>query len=265
MQHAIDGNAAPHNCRPPRWRRWLPAVLLAATLVPSGQVRAGDAPSAFTPAQRAEIVEILRHALAADPSILREAIGALQADEERQQDAERSADLVRLGPSLVNPADPLAGNPQGNVTVVEFYDLHCPYCRGMAPVLEQLLQTDRKVRLVFKDIPVLGPGSVLGARAVLAAQRQGGYQRLQTAIFHAGGPITEASLQDAAAKAGLDWPRLHRDMADPAIDARLHANLALARRLGVQGTPAFVVGKHMADGATDLDALQQMVAAARQN
>jgi protein-disulfide isomerase len=274
MRHAIDGIAEADNRMTRRkvaGHGPFLALLLLAGLLGTMPGRAEEAktpapapPSAFTPAQRAEIVVILRQALASDPSILRDAIVALQADEVRQHEAAAQAAIQSLTPALVaTPGDPVAGNPQGDVTLVEFYDLHCPYCRRMLPVLDQLLHTDPKLRVVYKDIPVLGPGSQLGARAVLAAQRQGGYGQLQKAIMKAGGPITEESLHTAATRVGLDWARLQRDMADPAIEARIDANLDLARQLGVDGTPAFVVGTRMLPGAVDLAELQDAVAAAR--
>jgi protein-disulfide isomerase len=226
--------------------------------------RAGEVPSSFTPAQRAEIVTILRQALVSDPSILRDAITALRDAEARDRETAARSAIEQLGPALTASAgDPVAGNPRGDVTVVEFYDLRCPYCRRMVPVIAELLHGDRNVRLVYKDIPILGPGSMLGARAVLAAQRQNGYARLQAVIMQGSSQITEDSLRKAADEAGLDWARLQRDMQDPAIEARIRANLDLARKLGIDGTPAFVVGKQLIPGAVDLADLQDAVKAAR--
>jgi len=247
-------------------RRIVPLLLLPilATLAAFTVARAED--SGFTPAQRAEIVSILRHALATDPTILRDAVAALREDEaERKEAASRDA-LVQYQAALTaDPADPQAGDPHGDVTVVEFYDLQCPYCRTMVPALAQLLHSDAHVRLVYKDIPVLGPGSQLGARAVLAARLQSadGYAKLQEAIMQGSRQISEDSLRADAARAGLDWPRLRHDMADPAIAARLQTNLDLARALGVEGTPVFVIGKRMVPGAVALAELQTAVSAAR--
>jgi protein-disulfide isomerase len=223
-----------------------------------------DDPAAFTPAQRAEIVSILRQALKSDPSILRDAVAALQADEAARRARNATATIERLGPALTaTPGDPVAGNPHGDVTLVEFYDLRCPYCRRMLPVLDALIRSDPKLRVVYKDIPILGASSVLGAKAVLAAQRQGGYLRLHNALMQGGTQITETSLQAAAQAAGLDWARLQRDMADPAIEARINANLDLAHELDVDGTPVFVIGKQLLPGAAELADLQDAVKAAR--
>lgn len=127
----------------------------------------------FTPAQRAEIVAIMRDALQRDPSILREAVVALQADEGARSQAATQAAIAKVGPDLVTSADPVAGDPRGDVTIVEFFDTRCPYCRKLEPVMDKFLANDGKVKLVYKDLPILGPASVLGTKALLAAQNQG--------------------------------------------------------------------------------------------
>jgi protein-disulfide isomerase len=240
----------------------LPVLLALASLLASA--RADDPPSSFTASQRAEIVAVVRQALKTDPTILRDAVTALQTDDAAVKEAAARAAIDRSGPALTGtPTDPMAGNPDGDVTVVEFYDLRCPYCRRMLPVLADLLRQDPNIRLVYKDIPILGPASVLGARAVLAAQRQGGYLRLHDAIMAGPPGITEDSLRQNAASAGLDWGRLRHDMDDAGIERRIDANLALARDLGIDGTPVYVVGGRMLPGAVDLAELQGAVAAMR--
>jgi protein-disulfide isomerase len=214
----------------------------------------------FTPAQRAEIVRILRDALKQDPSILRDAVASLQADDARRDaDASRTA-IAAQRDNMVSPDDPVAGNRTGSVTVVEFYDTRCPYCRQMEPTMLQLLQKDRSVRLVYKDLPILGPQSVLAAHALLAAQKQGGYDRLRTALMRMPPDYTKDQIMAAAGKLGLDDARLARDMDDPAITARLDANLRLARALGIDGTPAVVVGDTLMPGAVELADLEKAIA-----
>lgn len=235
------------------------AVLLAGPAPASAQSKA-----AFTPEQRDEIVSIMRDALQRDPSILRDAITALQADESAREQTAAQAAIARDAPALKDAhGDPEAGNPKGDVTVVEFYDLRCPYCRRMLSVDDETLKQEPNVRLVFKDIPVLGPSSVLGAKAVLAAERQGGYLKLRHAIMSGTPNITEDSLREAAGEAGLNWQKLRHDMDDPDIQARISANLNLAHDLGVHGTPAYVVGEQLIPGATDVNGLRAAIAAAR--
>ena len=134
------------------------AILMLAALLP-GFARAADPgpPPAFTPAQRADIIQIVREALKTDPSILRDAITAIQADESARDAAESKGAIASRQKDLLDSAgDPETGNPHGDVTVVEFYDPRCPYCRRMLPGIEALLQKDHGIRLVYKDIPVLG-------------------------------------------------------------------------------------------------------------
>ncbi len=244
--------------------RLLPALLIAlSTAGPlAGPVLAAD-PPALTPAQRADVVAILRDTLRTDPGILRDALAALQADDDRRHDTAQADVLQLLAGKLVDPADPVAGNPAAAVTLVEFYDTRCPYCRRMMGVTEELLRTDPGVRIVFKDLPILGPASQLESRALLAAQRQGGYLRLQAAVMRTSAPSTRDSLQAEAERQGLDGAALLRDMDDPAIKARLDANIALAQQIGLQGTPAMVIGSRLIPGAVALDDLRAAVAEAR--
>ncbi len=235
------------------------ARLLLLLVVTAGVARAGE----FTPAQRAEIVTILRDALKQDPSILRDAVTALQADEgERSQAAARAA-IGQVQGELVLPGDPVAGDPHGDVTIVEFFDTRCPYCRKMEPVMDSFLAQDHKVRLVYKDLPILGPASVLGTKALLAAQKQNAYTRMREAVMKLPPDTTRAQIEAAAHGLGLDWPRMARDMDDPSVQARIDANLKLARTLGIQGTPALVIGSDLIPGAVDLPDLQKAVADAR--
>jgi protein-disulfide isomerase len=233
--------------------RFLLATVVACLFVATA--RANE----FTPAQRAEIVQILRDALKHDPSILRDAVTALQADEGERQRAALAAAKDRL----VDPADPIGGNPTGDVTIVEFFDTRCPYCRKLEPAMADLLARDRGVRLVYKDLPILGPPSVLGAKALLAAQKQGGYEKLRDAIMAAPPQITKATIQTATQQVGLDWKRLERDMDDPAVQARINANIQLAHAIGIEGTPALVIGGDLIPGAVDLAELRKMVAKVR--
>lgn len=240
--------------------RLLRAVALVLPLMLLAQSAFADA---FTPAQRSEIVAIVRDALKNDPSILRDAITALQAQEEQQtQDAARAA-IAKAGNRLVTPADPVAGNPQGDVTIVEFFDTRCPYCRRIEPVVDSFLKQDGKVRLVYKDLPILGPASVLGTRALLAAQRQGAYLKMREAVMKLPPDTSMAQLETTARSLGLDWPRMKQDMDDPSVQVRIDANLKLAHELGIRGTPALVVGDTLIPGAVDMADLRKAVADAR--
>ena len=238
-------------------------VLLCLTLVLTGLQPA--AAQSFTPAQRADIVAIVRDALRNDPSILRDAFVELQKDEAQGQDRAASAAIVRLDKQIHDPADAVEGNPLGDVTIVEFYDTRCPYCRRMLPVIADLVRAEPNVKVVMKDMPILGPASLLESRALLAAQRQGGYFKLRDAVMANSTAQTIDSLRDTANHLGLDGTRMVRDMDDPAIKARLEANVALAQQIGIQGTPAMVIGTTLLAGAADVGELRQAISTARQH
>jgi protein-disulfide isomerase len=235
-------------------------ILLSVLLSPIlPEARAAE----FTPAQRAEIVGIVRDALKQDPSILRDAVVALQADEgERTQAATRAA-IAHHQAQLITPNDPVAGDPHGDVTIVEFFDTRCPYCRRLEPVMESFLAKDHKVRLVYKDLPILGPASVLGSKALLAAQKQDAYGKMRDAVMRLPSDTTLPQIESAARGLGLDWGRMSQDMQDPIVQARIDANIKLAHDLGIQGTPALIIGNDVVPGAVDLPDLQKAVADAR--
>jgi protein-disulfide isomerase len=237
--------------------------LAANLLLPIMLWLSGAQAAEFTATQRTEIVAIVRDALKQDPSILRDAVVALQADEgERTQQATRAA-ITRVREQLVTAADPVAGDAQGDVTIVEFFDTRCPYCRKLEPMMDSFLANERGVRLVYKDLPILGPASLLGTRALLAAQKQDAYIKMRDAVMQLPPDTTLPQLESTARALGLDWARMARDMEDPAVQARIDANLKLAHDLDIQGTPTLVIGNDVVPGAIDLPGLRKLVAKAR--
>ena len=240
------------------------AFLSLGVVAAFAQEAAPGLASGFTPRQREEVVSILREALRTDPSILRDAIGAMQEAQRVEQAGARRAALVASREALFNDArDPVKGNARGDVTIVEFFDARCTYCKALHPSMQALLAGDGNVRVVMKDLPILGPNSVVASRALLAAQRQGKYEPLYDALMRLRAEPTEAVIQAEAQRAGLDWGRLRRDMDDPAIQARLQGNIDLAQRLQLEGTPALVIGETIVPGAVELPELQRLVAEAR--
>jgi protein-disulfide isomerase len=235
-------------------------LLAAAGVLVGGRAMA----QSFTEAQRAEIVTILREALTRDPTILREAFGAIQAAEEREREgAQRAAIAAQRAALFETPGDPVRGNPRGNVTIVEFFDVRCQFCKRLHGEMADVLRRDRELRVIMKDLPILGPQSVVGARALLAAQRQGKYAELYDALMVLRGEPTDAAIRTEALRLGLDHARLLRDMDDPAIQRRIEANVALARTLRIEGTPALVIGDTLVPGAVPAGELERMIAEER--
>jgi protein-disulfide isomerase len=141
-----------------------------------------------------------------------------------------------------DPALPVIGNPNADVTIVEFSDYNCPYCKAMEPRLAALLKADRKVKLVMMEFPILTPASMTGTRAALAAMNQGKYAAFHQALMRFEGNVTDADVFDVAKSVGLDVARLKKDMAAPRIADRIIANYNLARGIRVVQTPAVIVG-----------------------
>lgn len=148
------------------------------------------------------------------------------------------------------------------MTITEFYDPGCPYCRQLAPMLAQCVANDGNVRIVYKDYPILGPASDLGSRALLAAQRQGRYEALREVLMSSSPDFTEGSIRAAAERVGLDFARLKRDMNSSGVRQKLSTNRELAGALGIDGTPTLIVGEKIIEGA-DLPSIAAAVANAR--
>ena len=218
----------------------------------------------ITPERRQAIEAIIHDYLMQNPDVLIEALRA--AEDKANRDADAKAALVlkdRRDEVFDDPATPVGGNPQGDVTIVEFFDYRCPYCKQVQPSLQALLDQDHNLRFIYKEIPVLGAPSVTAAHAALAARLQGKYEAFHAAMMAIKGQITDDVVYQVAGSVGLDVDRLKRDMAAPEIDQALKANLALAKALDIRGTPGFIIGDHIVPGAIDLDALKDLVADAR--
>jgi protein-disulfide isomerase len=236
---------------------WLGACL---ALLGGSAARAAE----FSPEQRRAIEAIIHDYMSQHPDVILDAVQA--AEDKMKADAQGKAATALVGRRaeiLQDPASPVAGNPKGDVSLVEFFDYRCPYCKEVEPALEALLGQDRDLRFVYKEFPVLGPSSVTAARAALAARNQGKYAAFHRAMMALKGRIDDDAVFKVAGSVGLDLDRLKRDMAAPEIDRALKANIALAEALDIRGTPAFVIGNQIEPGAISLDDLKQLIDAAR--
>lgn len=168
---------------------------------------------------------------------------------------------------LRDPEIPVAGNAKGDISIVEWFDYQCPYCRKIEPELRQVVQDDGKVRLVWKDWPVLGDASKVAARMALAAKYQDKFQAAHEAMMGLTTKLTEPRIQEVLAGASIDVDRLKRDLADNAttIDAILARNNAQAEAFGFQGTPSFIVGKFRVPGVLTKEQFVQAIADARKS
>jgi protein-disulfide isomerase len=208
----------------------------------------------------------VRDYLVANPEVIVEAMQNLERRQREAEQTEAQAALTAHRDELLNsPESPVGGNPQGDVTMVEFFDYNCPYCRQVAPAMVAAEDGDPQLRIVYKEFPILGPNSVFAARAALAARRQNLYPQFHKAMMQVSGSADEAQVIAVAEEIGLNLEQLRTDMQDPAIDAEIERNLALARALRINGTPGFVIGDEILRGATDLRTMQRLIGQARKD
>jgi protein-disulfide isomerase len=239
-------------------------VVAAFTAVPAA--RAQDKAPAMGPQQRGAIENVVREYLLANPEVIVDAIRLYREREQQAQAEQAQKALSAHKDSLTNdPNAPVAGNPKGDVTVVEFFDYHCGYCKRVFPVLRELLESDKNLRWVFKEFPILGPESVTASRAALAAWNldPAKYLAFHAALMAASGGLPEERILKIAKSVGYDTDKLKKEMASDAVSNEINRNHQLAETLGIRGTPAFIVGDELVPGAVDADTLRQLIAKAR--
>ncbi len=164
---------------------------------------------------------------------------------------------------LNDPASPVLGNRAGDITMVEFFDYRCPYCKAMAPKLKALLEKDAGLRLVMKESPILSPQSIFAAKVALVAQRHGVYDAFHAAMYALNGPFDDQTVLLVAQSVGLSPATVRQEITDESVLAELRRNLALGEIIGVKGTPAFIIGTGVVPGAVSIDTLGNLLAAAR--
>ena len=242
-------------------------VLAQAPSGPQSTPPASSAPAAtpLTPGQVDQIEQVIRDYLIRNPEVIIEAVQGLERRQrDEQAKAAQAALSARRDDIVGDPGSPVGGNLKGDVTIVEFFDYRCPYCKQVAPSIARLLKEDTKLRFVYKEFPILGPESVVAARAALAAHAQGKYAPMHDALMGQRGNLDEATIMRAAGEAGLDVNRLKADMKKPEIEEQIQKVYQLARALNINGTPAFIVGDRIVPGAVDLETLKTLVRQARQ-
>lgn len=224
--------------------------------------------SAFTDEQKKALGEIIKDYLVKNPEVMVDVQNALDEKSQKEQDAKLKAFMANNAKSIYRgPNSSVAGDPNGEVTVVEFFDFNCGYCKRGLPEVQKLIQDDKKVRFVFKELPILAKGSEEAAKVALAAKRQGKYWEFHQAMLGSKGQANEATALKVAESLGLDMDKLKTDMAGDAVKNELVDDLTLAKKLGVNGTPHFLVGDKAIPGAPDdlHDQLETLVTEFRKN
>ena len=218
----------------------------------------------LTGEDKREIEDIVRQYILDNPEIIAEAIARLRQRERIARDeTQRRARAENAARIFNNPLTSEMGNPNGDVIVVEFFDYQCGYCKKVFPTFMKVIESDKNIRVLMKELPILGPVSRFAARASMAAERQGKYSEFHAAMMELRGRLTEKRVMRTARDIGLDTEKLIQDMADPAIDDYLDQTLELAQALGINGTPAFLFGDQLVPGAIDESRMRALIAAAR--
>jgi protein-disulfide isomerase len=207
---------------------------------------------------------VIRNYILKHPEVIEESLQALEqrrAAEEKQR--VRDLIIARSKELLQDPDAPVGGNPQGDVTLVEFFDYRCRFCKAVAPTVSKLLAEDANVRLIYKDFPILGEASHYAARAALASRNQGKYQAFHEALMSVDEELTEKVVIKIAKRVGINVANLKADMKAPQISSAIEQNRELAKALGINGTPAFIVGSELTRGAMDLSTFKELMAKTR--
>lgn len=205
--------------------------------------------SSFTPAQQADIQQIVHTYLVKNPQVLVEVANALQQQQNEQQNAQAQNALPANAQKLFYaPGSPVAGNPNGGITLVEFFDYQCPHCKNVATEVTKLIAADNDLRVVFKQLPIFGANSEYAARAALASVPQGKYLVFHNALMHDQNQLTNDEVMNVAKQVGLNTDKLQSAMNSADINVELAQNSNLANAFNFPGTPAFIIAKVPATG-----------------
>lgn len=220
----------------------------------------------FNDAQKKELGDIIRQYLLENPEVVRDAMQELERKQQEAEDSARTDTLKTMAAEIFRSKDDLiGGNPNGKVTMVEFFDYNCGYCKRAFPDVMKMVDSDKDLKLVMKEFPILGPGSVYAARAALASRKQGKYWEYHMALMAHEGRIDEAVADQIAEAAGLDVKKLKADMEADEVNQVITRNMQLADSLKIQGTPAFIIDETVIPGAVGYEALAAVVKQVRDN
>jgi protein-disulfide isomerase len=216
----------------------------------------------FSAAQVASIEETVRNFLLTRPEIMREVFQALEDKEQLAKEEQLKAFIAESADELYGGTEGLIlGNPDGDVTLVEFFDYNCAYCKRALSDMTALIQTDSNLRIVMKEFPILSPGSMEAAKVSLAVARQGKgrYQEFHTQLLGSPGTANATKALRLADELGLDMVQLKADLESPEIDAEIKKTMSMAQTIGIQGTPAYVIGTDLIPGAVGLENLRAKI------
>ncbi len=243
--------------------KYLALTLGTCAVALGGSYQAAHAESSFTPEQKAEIEVMFKEFLANNPRDILESVDNYRAEQERQQEQSAQENLSEYKDYFAGDNMPIAGNPEGDITIVEFFDYNCGYCKKAFEDVRTILKEDPNVRVVFQEMPILSPSSKKMAEYALAAKMQGKYFEMHTALMDYRGVQNDAAFINLATNLGLDVEKLKTDAASQAVASEIAKSLDAGRALGIRGTPGFVVGNKIFPGYIGTDNLRNAVKDAR--
>lgn len=214
--------------------------------------------------QKEEVRQLVRDTLLKNPEILMEAMQVLQAKQEAAREEMQKAALSQLTDHIITPGiTPIGGNPKGDVTIVEFFDYQCGYCKRAFPTIMEVVNSDQNIRFVMKEFAILGPVSEIAARAALASQKQGKYEDFHKELMTVRGRLSEDKIYKTAEGLGMNVDQLKKDMQADDVTKEITSTRTIAQSLNITGTPAFIVGDQILPGAVPGEALIEAVKEAR--
>ncbi len=238
----------------------------ALALLPICASAQEEAVAGFTDAQKVEIGAIIKDYLMENPKVIFDAVEIHQQREEEQQAARAQAAIQSKYEKLIAPEAPSVGASaaEADVTIVEFFDYNCGYCKRALPAVQEIVKSDPKVRFVFKEMPILGETSKTASAWALAAAKQDKYFAYHVALMEFRGPKEPEQLAKIAEDLGLDVEKMKEDVESPEVHAEILADVELAREIGISGTPAFIFGQELVPGYIDKDSMQAKIAQYRE-
>lgn len=235
------------------------AILSILVILPP-QANAQD----FTDAQKKQINQMIKNYITNNGDTILEGVNKYQAKLQEQDRKEAEENAKTFLDSLKNRTDlPMAGNPDGDITMVEFFDYNCGYCRKALEEIKTVLKDDKNLKVIFMDMPILGPSSMEAAKWSLAANKQGKYFEYHQAIMNHNGPKNDESLEKLAKKIGLDIKKLKKDKDSDGIAETLNNNVAQAQTIGIRGTPGFIIAGEVSPGFIPASRIKNIIEEAR--
>jgi protein-disulfide isomerase len=238
-------------------------ILCRLALILLAGMGSAAAAEPLTPEQKDAVDKMIHDYIVNHPQVLLDALQS--AARNHTVDFAKQAIAANRESLLSDPTSAVGGNPEGDVTIVEFFDYRCPYCKEVEPSLEKLVAQDGKLRIVYKEFPILGPASLYATRIALAARSQGKYDAFHHAMINTKGTIDTETVERVAADVGIDLAKAKAAAKSAEIDQIIRRNYVLAEALQIQGTPAFVIGDELVQGSADIGVLKRLIAAARKS